>query len=936
MSKQAGSKLKNARPVASVQASAVNEISLLERVSILASILLSLKQSTGGAAAAEGFAAETLAGEATTGDIGAPEGVAKAFQPLEIARLPETVRTEDQHETRPGSAGVGEHRLAAESNTDPLQPIAPAQADAALKPIARGSSTSPALLKIEVVDDEAGSPLSLEKLVPATPVSDIIISSVPATTFLFTGPAGPNNFDIFVGTGQGPNTVDFSGLEGLAAATNQVQGEGGVVIRQDASAPNGVFVDLTATAATVETAVGPVTVQAWQLDGSGKAVMPLAHLENIDNVTGTVGNDVVIGNANANTFTYTAADGTHDGQSASYGFDVYYGGPSGAANDPGDTVDFSRLGTQESVAAAPASRQALLPHDAKGITLDLAQAVTIAMVDPVTGETTGVTGSLVSTIGGAEQTDLALLAWSAPAEGGAAQATIEEIVGTGGADVVFGDAAANAYVAVGGGENGVSVFDGRAGTDTVDFSKVAASSTEAQATAAAGEPAAAVSDVVVPDGVYVNLSANEHTAESSNGEVTVQAWSLGPDGAAGTALAHLENVETVVGTVGNDILVGNIEANTFVYTAADDATIDAAGQIAAGPDANYGFDIYVGGNPASSSAADAHDTADFSTLGSQESVAAALAEGITSVLLPNGATGIVVDLAQAVSITTIDPETGDATTVTGSLVTTLGGSQETDLALLAWTAPPDGSEAHSSIENIVTSGGCDAILGDSADNTVIVSGNGENGPIYFDGRGSTDTIDFGQLELTGTTTGIEIHLNQSNDGVTDPTGAQQSDVTQVSLLGAPGSAPEDAVVAQVKDVENVVGSCGNDVIEGDRNDNVLSGGGGSDSFVFADVAVVDGRGVTQIGHDIIRDFRSGGIDDDDHLVFDSQIFNFHDGSSLDWLQQLLNNNQIRDEDEGLIIWIDENNSITLQNYELDDYSGHGLGLAAYSSWIVFV
>jgi hypothetical protein len=669
MSKQAGSKLKNARPVASVQASAVNEINLLERVSILASILLSLKQSASGAAAAEGFAVETLAGEATSGDNGAaPGGVGKAFQPLEIARLPETVRTEDQHKPRPGSAGVGEHQLAAESNSDPLQPIAPAQADAALRPIARGSSTSPALLKIEVVDDTAGStPLSLEKLVPATPVSDIIISSVPATTFLFTGPAGPNNFDIFVGTGPGPNTVDFSGLEGLAAASNPVQGEGGVVIRQDASAPNGVFVDLTATAATVETALGPVTVQAWQLDGNGKAVMPLAHLENIDNVTGTVGNDVVIGNANANTFTYTAADGTQEGQSAS-----------------------------------------------------------------------------------------------------------------------------------------------------------------------------------------------------------------------------------------------------------------------------YGFDIYVGGDPASSSATDAHDTADFSALGSQASVAAALAEGVTSVLLPNDATGIMVDLAQAVSITTIDPETGDATTVTGSLVTTLGGSEETDLALLAWTAPADGSEAHSSIENIVTSGGCDAILGDSTDNTVIVSGNGENGPIYFDGRGSTDTIDFGQLELTGTTTGIEVHLNQTNDGVIDPTGAQQTDVTQVTLLGAQGSAPEDAVVAQIKDVEDVVGSCGNDVIEGDGNDNVLSGGGGSDSFVFADVTVVDGRGVTQIGHDIIRDFRNGGIDDDDHLVFDSQIFNFHDGSSLDWLQQLLNNNQIRDEDQGVIIWIDENNSITLQNYELDDYSGHGLGLAEYSSWIVFV
>jgi RTX calcium-binding nonapeptide repeat (4 copies) len=951
MSKQAGSKHKTARPMTSAAVPSVNELSLLERVSILASILLSLKQASGGALAADALVADSVAGEATSGDFSpSPDTFGKAFQPLEIARLPETTRAEVQYEPRASSAGTGEHRLAAESNTDPLQALQSAQADAALKPIARhGSSTSPAVLKIEVVDDKVGSaPLSIEKLVPATPVSDIVISPVPATTFLFTGAAGPNNFDIFVGTGRG-NTVDFSGLKELAPATNAVQGEAGVVIKQDASAPNGVFVDLSAQGTTVATAAGPVTVQAWQLDADGKAVMPLAHLENIDNVTGTVGNDVVIGNANANTFTYTAADGTHDGQSASYGFDIYYGGPNGAANDPGDTVDFSRLGTQESVAAAPEANATLLPHDAKGITVDLAQAVTISHVDPVSGETSTVTGSLVSTIGGEEQTDLALLAWSAPAEGGAAQATIEDIVGTGGSDLVLGDAAANTYVAVGGGENGVSVFDGRAGTDTVDFSHVvpasdapssgavAAASTPQDVSAPAdGVTPPAASDVVVPNGVYVNLSAHEHTAESSSGEVTVQAWTIGSDGTAGTALAHLENVETVVGTVGSDILVGNAEANTFVYTAADDATIDAAGQISTGPGASYGFDIYFGNDAASNSAGDSHDTADFSALGSQASVTAALAEGVDSTLLPSGATGIMVDLAQSVSVTTVDPQTGDLTTVAGSLVTTVGGSEATDLALLAWTAPQDGSDAHSSIENIVTSGGSDAIWGDAGENTVIVTGDGEGGPIYFDGRGSTDTVDFSQLELTGTNSGIEIHLNQTTDGVTDPTGAPQSDVTQVTLLGAQGSTPEDPVVAQVKDVENVVGSCGNDIIEGNANDNVLSGGGGSDSFVFRDVAVVDGRGITDIGHDIIRDFRSGGIDDDDHLVFDSKIFSFHDGSSLDWLQQLLNNNQIRDDDQGVIIWIDENNSITLQNYDLDDTSGHGLGLAAYSSWIVFV
>ena len=212
----------------------------------------------------------------------------------------------------------------------------------------------------------------------------------------------------------------------------------------------------------------------------------------------------------------------------------------------------------------------------------------------MTGEAATVTGSLVSTIGGAEQTDLALLAWSAAPHGGEAHATIEDIIGTGGSDVVRGDAADNTYVAVGGGGNGVSVFDGRGGNDTVDFSHV---------TPAAAE-VASVADVV-PNGIYVNLASSEHGADGSAGEVTVQAWTIGRRRCPRYRACASQHVETVVGTVGSDILVGNGEANTFVYTAADDASIDAAGHISTGPAASYGFDIYQAWDPASG-ATDGH------------------------------------------------------------------------------------------------------------------------------------------------------------------------------------------------------------------------------------------------------------------------------------------------------------------------------------------
>ena len=240
-----------------------------------------------------------------------------------------------------------------------------------------------------------------------------------------------------------------------------------------------------------------------------------------------------------------------------------------------------------------------------------------------------------------------------------------------------------------------------------------------------------------------------------------------------------------------------------------------------------------------------HDTADFSALGSQESVAAALAEGEDSVLLPHDATGITVDLGSGRHChhgRSGDGQPGNRDRLLG---TTVGGSEHTGLALLAWTASEDGGEGHSTIEAIVTSGGADAIWGDDADNTVVVSGDGANGPVYFDGRGSNDTIDFSRLEVPDANSGIEIHLNQTIDSVTDATGDTQSDVTQVSLLSGQGASSDDVTpIAQVRDVENVVGSSGNDIIEGDRNDNVMTGGKGSDTFVFSDVAVVDGRGVT--------------------------------------------------------------------------------------------
>ena len=57
----------------------------------------------------------------------------------------------------------------------------------------------------------------------------------------------------------------------------------------------------------------------------------------------------------------------------------------------------------------------------------------------------------------------------------------------------------------------------------------------------------------------------------------------------------------------------------------------------------------------------------------------AAGEGDDKTELPNGATGITVDLSQPVTISAVDPATGEECTVTGSVVSTIGGSEQVEV-----------------------------------------------------------------------------------------------------------------------------------------------------------------------------------------------------------------------------------------------------------------
>ena len=539
--------------------------------------------------------------------------------------------------------------------------------------------------------------------------------------------------------------------------------------------------------------------------------------------------------------------------------------------------------------------------------------------------------------------------------------------GTSGLDILIGGTSDDTFIlALGNEDDGVDVIIGNGGDDTLDLSgleitpdsdgqpaivggETSSSGVVAQEAREDGGQPLSFRDldiVSAGNGVLVDLDAHDEVATSAVGLVTIQVWKLDESGIAVTPIAHIEGVGTIIGTIGDDVMIGDEEANAFVYSASD-------GEGAAGAAPSYGFDVYAGGSETALSGRapssglevidDHGDRADFSRLmpevGSGEQ---GTSEHRGAAILPFDAKGIAVDLESSVRIEITDPGTGETIDLTGSLVSTHGGTRDIDLALIAWSqGSADAQGPAATVESIVGSGGADIILGDSSANTYGVVSAGEWGPSFFDGRSGSDTIDFSRL--TSGPQGVELHLGEE----APPAGLVDNPLEGIAFARLTGDGL--SVVAILANVENIVGSDGNDIFEGNSQDNEFTGGDGSDTFVFRASYVEGNLAVAAIGHDIIHDFNLGsgssgsgssgtGTGNSDRLVLLDDLFGFDHSLSVSDKLGLLLDLFAREDDLGLYIQIDENNSIVLENVHLADLrvdqdAGLGIRLSAVDSFI---
>ncbi|MCX7377537.1 MAG: calcium-binding protein [Alphaproteobacteria bacterium] len=599
-------------------------------------------------------------------------------------------------------------------------------------------------------------------------------------------------------------------------------------------------------------------------------------VRDVENILGGTGNDILAGDSLVNRI---EGGGGNDTLRGGVGADVLDGGTGT------DTVDFSDMADPVVLTLAGASfAQATVGGIADDMVRNVEAAIGGSGNDMLAGsaavETLNGGGGNDRLRGGggndildggtgidiADYTDktLAVVATlngaiaATVSVGGVAEDTVTNIEGIAGgsaADTLTGDALANQLDGQGGndvlngaggddlltGGAGTDTLDGGIGTDTASFAEktTAVVVTLNGATAATATVGGVAEDTLRNIENLIGGSGND----TLTGDTLANRFSGGAgtdvlDGAAGTDTADygdrtdavvitlngatnatvtiggvaedtLRNIENIIGGSGNDILAGDSAVNTLSGGLGDDTLSGGAG-----------VDTLDGGAGS--------DTVTFA--GATSPVVLALAGATPAQATVGGvANDFVVAIENIIGGNGNDTLTGDAG---GNGLT--GGAGNDTLAGLAGSDTLDGGTGSDtamfsektlavsvilngaslvlvrvgglaedmlrSIENIIGGSGNDSLTGDAQAN-------------MFAGRAGTDTIDGGA-------------------GIDTADYSEKTLPVVVTLAGATAATVSVGGIAEdtLRNIENIIGGTGNDIVTGDVLANVLSGGAGIDTL----------------------------------------------------------------------------------------------------------
>lgn len=452
----------------------------------------------------------------------------------------------------------------------------------------------------------------------------------------------------------------------------------------------------------------------------------------------------------------------------------------------------------------------------------------------------------------------------------------DTLIGLAGADTLLGGAGND--VLRGGG--GTDIIDGGEGIDTNDFSDINANAESPAGTGVTVEVNAdgtGTAQYIAPNGNEINESftgIENITGSVNNDEITAL-------GDADNVLVGLGGSDTLNGGAGNDILRGGggtdiinggdgIDTNDF-----SDINVNAASPEGTGVTVNL--------------AADGTGTAQYIAPNGNE-----INESFTGIENITGSNNNDTIIATGAAPNTIDGGAGNDFIAGGGGVDVLDGGAGidtnsfqgigapviADLATGSASYQPNPTttvfENFQNFENLDGSANDDQLFGDSGANVLT----GNDGNDLLAGRGGDDTLEggLGNDVLRGG------GGNDSLDGGEGIDTADFSDIgvgVDVSLERGNGQYEVNGnqVADTITNVENVVGSANDDIIEGDSGDNLLAGGAGADTLlggggndILRGDSVGDGEAITVT---VTNTLGEGG-------TFLTPVwFGFHDGQNFD-------------------------------------------------------